>query len=121
MPDFEMIGQDLKLSWTSAVRALNAAQNTGATDTASQIKEIVIGLSIVREFCESMASLGKENQCPCVIADEPCHEFCTCVNPHSYRGCMCCARYGSDDQRRESANRITATIVGSEVNKEVKL
>lgn len=56
MPDFEMIRNDLKLSWKSAVRALNAAENTGATDTACQIKDIIIGLSTALEFCESMAS-----------------------------------------------------------------
>jgi hypothetical protein len=56
MPDFEMIRNDLKLSWKSAVRALNAAENTGAADTACQIKDIIIGLSTALEFCESMAS-----------------------------------------------------------------
>jgi hypothetical protein len=57
MPDFEIISDDLKLSWKYAVRALNTAENTGATDTACQIKDIIIGLSTTLEFCESMASL----------------------------------------------------------------
>ena len=53
-PEFEMIRDDLKLSWKAAVRALNSAENTGATDTACQIKDIVIGLSTALEFCETM-------------------------------------------------------------------
>lgn len=54
-PDFTLIQTDLKLAWKFAVRALNAAESTGATDTACNIKDIVIGLSTTLEFCESMA------------------------------------------------------------------
>ena len=56
LPDFELIRDDLKLSWKFAIRALNAAENTGATDTACQIKDIIIGLSTALELCESMTS-----------------------------------------------------------------
>lgn len=47
-------------------------------------------------------------KCPCLLADEPCIDGCTCVTPHSSRGCLCCAQYGSESQRKKAANRIVA-------------
>lgn len=47
-------------------------------------------------------------KCPCLIADEPCHEQCSCVRPHSSCICWCCARYGSQSQQKAAANRIVA-------------
>lgn len=44
--------------------------------------------------------------CPCTIADEPCHPDCTCVKPHMSRGCLCCATYGSEEQRQAKANYL---------------
>lgn len=44
--------------------------------------------------------------CPCLIADEPCHEECTCVHTFSSAGCRCCATYGSDEQRKLAAARL---------------
>lgn len=44
--------------------------------------------------------------CPCTIADDPCMPDCTCLDSLSPRGCLCCARYGSEEQRRVSANKI---------------
>lgn len=50
-----------------------------------------------------------DEECPCLIADEPCRPGgCTCVKPHSSRGCICCARYGSLKQRKAMANMIVA-------------
>lgn len=47
-----------------------------------------------------------EASCPCLIADEPCSPSCTCRNPYSSLGCRCCARYGSEEQRKAVANRL---------------
>lgn len=64
-----------------------------------------------------MTAVGKElkkkkrypaDACPCEIADEPCHPQCACVHPWSSRGCLCCARHGSDEQRKAKAERIVA-------------
>lgn len=48
--------------------------------------------------------------CPCVILNEPCTPQCSCTNPVLSGGCLCCARYGSDDQRQAVA-RILKTSV----------
>lgn len=48
--------------------------------------------------------------CPCILADEPCHPKCACVHPHSSFACWCCAGYGSEEQRRQQANRIVCVI-----------
>lgn len=44
--------------------------------------------------------------CPCVVADESCHSRCACVVPTSSAGCLCCASYGDERQRRNAANSI---------------
>lgn len=48
----------------------------------------------------------RKRACPCQIAEIPCKPNCTCVVKHSSAGCLCCARYGSDEQRRAAANSI---------------
>lgn len=53
-PDFELIRNDIKVSWKYAVRAFNASQKTGATDTGYQISRAIVELSAILEFCESM-------------------------------------------------------------------
>jgi hypothetical protein len=46
------------------------------------------------------------SDCPCIYADKPCDPRCTCFNSFSSRGCACCATYGSEEQRKENANRL---------------
>ncbi len=48
--------------------------------------------------------------CACVIAEEPCMENCSCANPLAGGGCLCCARYGSDEQRVAMAELIVETM-----------
>lgn len=55
---------------------------------------------------------GQRGVCPCTIADAPCHTYCTCIKGHSSYGCWCCARYGSDEQRKAAANRIVERMRG---------
>lgn len=47
-------------------------------------------------------------KCPCLIADEPCHERCSCRQPYSSFACWCCAQYGSPAQRKAAARMIVA-------------
>ena len=53
---------------------------------------------------------NKPNECPCVIASKPCQPNCTCVNPVSSSGCYCCARYGSEAQRKDAADAIVKAM-----------
>lgn len=43
--------------------------------------------------------------CPCRFT-EPCHPNCTCVKPHSSKGCRRCCSYGNTEQRKLAAERI---------------
>ncbi len=45
--------------------------------------------------------------CPCVYLDKPCHPGCTCRNGFSSTGCFYCCRYGSMDQRKKQAERLS--------------
>lgn len=47
--------------------------------------------------------------CPC-LSTTPCDERCTCVMPHSSRGCSRCAMYGSEGQRKYAAAKLAAKI-----------
>lgn len=58
------------------------------------------------DACERMQAA--QRFCPCQIADAPCHPRCTCVMPVSSSGCLCCARYGSEEQRKAMANMLVA-------------
>lgn len=51
-------------------------------------------------------------RCPCTIAPEPCMPRCTCVMPGSSSGCLCCARYGSEEQVLRKAEALVATARG---------
>jgi len=51
-----------------------------------------------------------KHECPCMIATSPCHPDCTCVNPFSSSGCYCCARYGSEKQRKKAADKIVKAM-----------
>lgn len=48
----------------------------------------------------------QKGSCPCEWT-EPCHPRCTCVNPASSYGCTRCCKYGSDEQRKMSAERLS--------------
>jgi hypothetical protein len=50
-----------------------------------------------------------DGSCPC-LNGKPCSPDCTCVNPLSSRGCDCCCRYGSKEQREEAAKRIRESL-----------
>ena len=54
--------------------------------------------------------VDQPHECPCVIASKPCHPNCTCVNPVSSSGCYCCARYGSEAQRKDAADAIVKAM-----------
>lgn len=58
------------------------------------------------------ALANPSNGCPCVLADEPCQPGCSCRNEHQSAGCLCCARYGSDEQRKLQSNRILKDVIG---------
>lgn len=45
--------------------------------------------------------------CPCILADKPCNERCTCKHPIQSYGCDFCASYGSLEQRTEKSNLLT--------------
>ena len=47
-----------------------------------------------------------KTKCPCTIADEPCQPHCTCIHGSSSYGCLCCATYGGEEQRKAAANRL---------------
>ena len=49
--------------------------------------------------------------CPCTII-KPCKHTCTCANSHMSGGCMRCATYGSEEQRRAAAEGIATAIDG---------
>jgi hypothetical protein len=40
-----------------------------------------------------------DDACACQIAAQPCTPNCSCVEPFLSGGCLCCCRYGSDEQR----------------------
>ena len=75
------------------------------------MKVIVNLLQLTNEgYRESVtvASSVADYACPFEIADESCHPDCTCVKPFMSHGCLCCARYGSDEQRKKAANQIVS-------------
>lgn len=43
--------------------------------------------------------------CPCKLV-EPCSSSCSCASPVMSGGCMCCASYGSQEQKLAAAARI---------------
>ncbi len=53
-PAYGMIAEDLKVAWKYAVRAMNAAQNSGCDNLATYYR-IVAEISAELEFCEAMA------------------------------------------------------------------
>jgi len=60
---------------------------------------------LARKILQSISEIGSQ-ECPCKIADTPCQSNCTCVQGCSSAGCMCCATYGSEEQRKHAANRL---------------
>lgn len=48
----------------------------------------------------------KRKSCPCEILDEPCMTSCTCKHSALSGGCLCCAKYGSLEQRKNAAEHI---------------
>ena len=54
---------------------------------------------------------SNSHECPCVITTNPCHPNCTCVNLVSSSGCHCCARYGSEAQRKDAADAIVKAMI----------
>lgn len=62
---------------------------------------------------EAAGVVGKmreaQNGCPCRIV-EPCMKRCTCANSNMGGGCIRCARYGSEKQRRDTAEWIAKVL-----------
>lgn len=71
-------------------------------------------IEFLAQFEINLASILEKDPpvevCPCTLADEPCHPHCSCVKPHMSRGCVCCARYGSPEQRQARAQWIVDTL-----------
>jgi hypothetical protein len=61
---------------------------------------------IFYKACADRIEELEQHQCPCLIADKPCMDRCSCVNRVSSRGCLCCCKYGSEEQRKAAANRL---------------
>lgn len=61
------------------------------------------------ELREAFEGKPERGSCPCLFT-EPCTTSCTCVNPMVSGGCSRCCTYGSDEQRKENAERIAAAI-----------
>lgn len=59
---------------------------------------------------EGVEEAAKDRGCPCKYLDEPCHQYCTCKNGAYSHGCLYCATYGSLEQRKEKAKRISEWI-----------
>lgn len=47
--------------------------------------------------------------CPC-FHTTPCHPRCTCIEPTSSVGCLCCCTHGSPEQQRAHAEFIQELI-----------
>ena len=73
--------------------------------------------SSVESFQEFFGGPTSEShECPCVIASKPCQPNCTCVNPVMSNGCYCCARYGSEAQRKAAADVIVKAMTNVATN-----
>lgn len=53
--------------------------------------------------------MEQTKSCPCHYTN-PCHPFCSCVNPHMSRGCERCCSSGSIEQRRARALMIAEAV-----------
>lgn len=51
--------------------------------------------------------LGEATGCPCTLVT-PCSNQCSCADPVMSGGCRRCARYGSLEQRKAAASRLSA-------------
>ena len=64
---------------------------------------------IIEDLGGDVSIGGKNRSCPCLYTT-PCQEGCTCVHPHSSRGCTRCCTYGSREQRRGMAKYLAKKI-----------
>lgn len=72
-----------------------------------------------QEFIETRDALilaakahkSEHKACPC-LHTTPCHPRCTCVMPHSSRGCRRCCSYGSPEQQKAMAEHLVAQAHG---------
>ncbi len=71
---------------------------------------VSLGVQKQQYPCESCSWEQEDNDCPCLLVEEPCHPDCTCVKQITSRGCLCCAQYGSEEQRKAAAKRIVETL-----------
>lgn len=58
--------------------------------------------------------IKKPSGCPCKLLDKPCQTRCSCTNPFSSSGCLLCASYGSDEQRKAQAEYIASKVLGND-------
>jgi hypothetical protein len=52
----------------------------------------------------------QSESCPCKYGT-PCHSRCTCANGLYSGGCYCCCSYGSDEQRKAQAKRLSELVI----------
>lgn len=50
------------------------------------------------------------NACPCLYAEVPCHNRCSCLLSLSSSGCRRCCSHGSVEQKREMAEHLAKVI-----------
>lgn len=60
-------------------------------------------------FVRQRAKDAGDRSCPCLYTT-PCSPRCTCVSPHSSRGCLRCCTYGSVEQRTSRARWLAKAI-----------
>ena len=66
-----------------------------------------------RDHYRSIAEVGvyaAGSACPCKHT-APCSDRCTCVDPLSSSGCLRCCSYGSPEQRKAQAERLSGTTL----------
>lgn len=66
----------------------------------------------VRLISRLVATVGsrRSSVCPCTILEEPCKPQCTCKTPELSGGCLCCATYGSPQQRAAAAKAVITRL-----------
>lgn len=76
---------------------------------------------IVRESLAESSRLADSisfaRACPC-FHTVPCDPRCSCIHPHSSRGCARCCAYGSAEQQRLRAEHLAELIEGFQANPE---
>ena len=78
-------------------------------DTYNEMEPVGCKYCDCMEFVEMVGGV-QPTPCPCTLADTPCHDGCSCINPLSSSGCSCCCTFGSEEQRKARANQIVSIL-----------